>query len=79
VSESQAQQGYGQIAQAMPTDKSIAQRFHSTFNQQDEENSVLLNQGAEVNKRQTLYDEEQALFKQHGNADANTLGVAQSY
>ena len=79
VTSSQAQQGYGQISQAMPVDQAIANRFHAQFGLADEENSVLLGQGAEVNKRQTLYDEEQALFKTHGNADANTLGVSQSY
>lgn len=79
VTATQAQQGYGQIAQALTNDQQIAQRFGTTFNQTDEENATLLNQGAAVNKKQTLDDEETALFKQHGNADANTLGVSQSY
>ena len=79
VTEAQAKAGYGQISAALPIDQQIAQRFQTSFGQQDEENSLLLNQGAAVNKRTTLYDEEQALFKQRGNADAKTLGVSQSY
>jgi hypothetical protein len=45
----------------------------------DEENDVLLNQGAAARKRATMYGEEQGLFNERPSADANTLSVSQSY
>lgn len=79
VTIAQAQNAYQQIAQAFGTDQNIASRFGTTFDQAQEENSAVLGQGEAVNKRQTLYDEEKALFQGHGGADAQTLGVSQSY
>lgn len=80
VSLDSARKAYQQIAQSMPTDQSIAQRFGTTFDQTAEENSLILGQAADTQKRQTLYDEEQALFKGGvGSADKDTLGVSQSY
>lgn len=80
VSLDSARKAYQQIAQSMPTDQSIAQRFGTTFDQTAEENSLILGQAADTQKRQTLYDEEQALFKGNvGSADKDTLGVSQSY
>lgn len=77
VTGQQAQAGYQQIAKAQPFDNSIAQRFGTTFGLQQEENSVLLGTAADTQKRQTLYDEEQALFKSHGGASANSLSTTQ--
>jgi len=77
VSATQAQSGYQQIAKSLPFDNSIAQRFGAQFGQQQEENSVLLGNAADTQQRQTLYDEEQALFQGHGGATANTLGAVQ--
>lgn len=79
VTLSQAQAAYAQIAQAQPFDQQIAARFGGTFGQADEENSLLLNDAAAANKRQTMYSEEDALFKAHGGADAATLGVSQAH
>lgn len=79
VTLSQAQQAYSQLSQSFGTDQQIAQRFGTTFDQTQEENSLLLNQGDAINKRQTLYDEEKSLFQGHGGADANTLGVSQEH
>jgi hypothetical protein len=79
VTLSQAQQAYSQISQASGTDQQIASRFGTSFNQNDEENSLLLGQGEAVNKRQTMYDEEKSLFQGHAGADANTLGVSQAH
>jgi len=77
VTGQQAQAGYQQIVKSMPFDNSIAQRFGTTFGQQQEENSILLGNAADTQKRQTLYDEEQALFKGHGGASANSLSTGQ--
>lgn len=79
VTLSGAQKAYAQIAQNLPTDQNIANRFGTTFGQQDEENDLLLNQGATAQKRQTLYSEEQSLFKQRSSMDATSLGVAQGH
>lgn len=79
VTTANAQKAYSQIAQAMPNDQQIAQRFGTTFNQSDEENDLLLGQAAPAQKRQTLYGEEEGLFKSGPGSDANTFGVSQSY
>jgi hypothetical protein len=77
VTGQQAQSGYQQIAKAMPFDNSIAQRFGTTFGLQQEENSVLLGNAADDRQRQTLYAEETSLFKAHGGATKDSLGVGQ--
>lgn len=74
-----AQKAYAQIAAALPTDQAIAHRFGTTFDQTQEENDLLLGQSDATIKRQTLYNEEQALFKGGSGADSNALGVRQSY
>lgn len=77
VTQSDAQKAYAQIAQSMPIDANIAQRFGQTFGQTQEENDLLLNQGQAALQRQTLYNEEQGLFKGHAGADAQSIGVSQ--
>jgi hypothetical protein len=79
VTLDQARKAYQQIAQSFATDQSIAQRFGTTFSQQQEENNLLLGDAQAGQKRQSLYDEEQALFKGGNSADQNTIGVSQSY
>lgn len=79
VTLDQARKAYQQIAQSMPTDQSIAHRFGTTFTQAEEENGLVLDQAAANQKRQTLYNEEQSLFKGGIAADTNSLGVSQSY
>lgn len=79
VTAQQAQQGYSQIAQAMPIDQSIANRFGTTFDQRAEENSVLLGQADDINKRKTLYNEEESLFKGSSGVGSNTIGVSQEH
>lgn len=74
-----AQKAYQQIALISSTDKSIAQRFATSFDQKDEENDLLLGDAAAGAKRQSLYGEEQALFKGHGGLDSNAVGVSQSF
>jgi hypothetical protein len=80
VSLDAARQAYQKIQASHGTDQSIAKRFGTTFGQDQEENSLVLGQAADVQKRQTLYNEEQALFQGgSGSADQNTIGVSQSY
>jgi hypothetical protein len=79
VTQQQAQQGYAQISVALPTDSQIAQRFGTTFDQQQEENAVLLGQSDAVNKQRRLYSQEQGLFSERASHDASSLGVSQSY
>lgn len=75
----QARQAYQSIARVMPTDQSIAQRFGTTFNQKQEENDLLLNDAAAAQKRQTLYSEEESLFRPTTTADSDALSVSQNY
>jgi len=78
VTIAQARTAYGQIAQSAPTDRAIAARFGTTFDQQQEENDLLLGDASAHQARTTLYGEEDALFKGHGGADAQSLGAVQS-
>lgn len=79
VTLDKARAAYAQIAQSFATDQSIASRFHQTFGQAQEENDLLLNQGAASNERQSLYDEEKALFRTDPAQTANSLGVSQGH
>lgn len=74
-----AQKAYQDIAQAMPTDQAIAQRFGTAFDQSDEENDLLLGNAEATTRRQTLYDEEQGLFRSRVSQDSNSIGVSQQY
>lgn len=75
----QAQTAYQKIAQSLPVDSQIAKRFGTTFNQADEENDLILGQGAEAQKRNILYAEEEGLFNGRASATNTTAGVSQSY
>lgn len=75
----QAQTAFQKIAQALPVDSQIAKRFGTTFNQADEENDLILGQGAEAQKRNILYAEEEGLFNGRASATNTTAGVSQSY
>jgi hypothetical protein len=79
VTDAQALQGYQQIAANMPTDQDIAKRFGTSFDQSQEENDLLLNQGAATDKRRTLYNEEAGLFNGQSGLASGALGVSQSY
>lgn len=75
VSLAQARQAYQRIGQTFGTDQTIASRFGQQFGQTQEENELLLGNGAAANQRQALYGNEQALFKGHGALDQQSLGV----
>ncbi len=74
-----ARKAYQQIAASAPIDQTIAKRFGTTFDQSQEENDLLLGQGAATQKRASLYGEEESLFKTAGATDSNALSVSQSY
>lgn len=75
----QAQKAYSQIAQSLPTDQTIANRFGSTFNQTQEENDLLLGDAKAATQRQSMYSSENALFGGRPGADVNSGAVSQSY
>ena len=79
VTQAQAQKAYSQISETQGIDQSIAQRFGTTFDQTQEENDLLLGQGQATLKRQSLYDEEQGLFKAQPGTSQQSLGVKQTY
>lgn len=79
VTYAQAQQAYQRIAQSGATDSAIASRFGSTFDQTDEENSLLLNDAAATQKRGLLYSEEQAQFGGHGAFSAASEDAGSNY
>lgn len=73
-----AQQAYQQIAAIHGQDQTIANRFGTQFTQQDEENDLLLGQGAANQKRRAIYGSEEALFKGSSGLDQQAIGVSQS-
>lgn len=79
VSLDQARQAYQKIQSSFATDQSIAKRFGTTFDQAQEENSLVLGQADALQKRQSLYNEEEALFQGGIGSDQNAIGVSQSY
>jgi hypothetical protein len=74
-----AQKAYQNIAANRVGDQSIAARFGTTFDQTTEENDALLGDAAAGQKRQTLYDSEQALFHGKGAFTGSDLGVSQNF
>ena len=66
VTGQQAQQGYSQIADMLPTEKTIAQRFGQTYDQTDAEQEVLGGLASATRKRRNLNQQEEALFSGSG-------------
>ena len=79
VTLSQAQKAYQTIAESHATNQNIASRFGTTYDQTQEENNLLLGDGAAANKQQMLYDSEQALFKGTSGANQASLGTEQEH
>lgn len=74
VTGEKAQAGYGQVAAALASDSSIAERFGSTFTQGEEENAFLLNDAEAMRKKQALNASEESLFA--GRGATNTAGLS---
>lgn len=79
VTLAQAQQAYSQIAQYGQADQNIGNRFgDSNYATQDnEENRLLLNNGALQDRANVLNNSERGLFRETAGADRNALGVSQ--
>lgn len=79
VSIDQARKAYAELARIHEQDRLIAQRFGTDFTQQQEENDLLLNDPAAALKRQSLYSQEEALFKSRSGADTSAISINTSY
>jgi hypothetical protein len=77
VDEATALKGYADIADVMPNDQAIAQRFGQTFTLSEEENDRLLGLASAQRKRRELYSQETALFNA-GRGAAGSSALSQS-
>lgn len=79
VTLQQAQQAYSQIAQFGQADKNIGNRFGvgGYGTQENEENRLLLNNGALQDQSAVLNASERGLFRETPGANQNALGVSQ--
>lgn len=75
VTDSQAQQGYAQIATGLPTDQAIAQRFGDHIGQAEEEAATFGTAGAAdaLEKKKRLASSEASLFGGKAAADTSSL------
>lgn len=78
VTAQQAEQGFEQVAFEIQPDRQIANRFGTSFTQQEAENADILNDPNAVKKRQKLYSEEKGLFDGSGALNSAGLGIAGS-
>lgn len=78
ISDTQARQGYGEIATALPADQAIAQRFGDHIGQGEEEAATFGTAGAAAAaaKKKKLGESEAGLFG--GRAAADTSSLARS-
>jgi hypothetical protein len=72
VTEQQARSAYSQIGSFLPTEEAIGQRFGQSYTQSDAEDELLGGLASAQRKRQSLNQQEQALF-------AGVGGVGQTY
>lgn len=75
LTQSQASQGFQQIAMELPNLQAMAQRFGVTFGQQDEEQAVFGTNQAGANKRASLAQQEQNLFRSATGTAAGGLNA----
>jgi hypothetical protein len=73
VTEDDAAKGFSEIGQTARTDSAIAQRFGTTFTQEEQENDRILGLASERRKRQKLYGAEQALFSEQAAASDTSM------
>lgn len=78
LGEPDAIKAYGEIGEAASVDSAIANRFGTTFNQEDEENARLLGLASAKRKQRTLYNKEAALFAGGSGVDKATFARPQS-
>lgn len=75
--QSQASQGFQQVAEELPNLQALAARFGTTFSQVEEESSVFGTGAASVDKKRGLANQERAMFS--GNAGAAGAGLSAGY
>jgi hypothetical protein len=73
VTAGQAAQGYGDIGQAIETDKAIAARFGQTLDLADEENARILGLASAQRKLRDVQSQEKGLFEGRAAASNATL------
>jgi hypothetical protein len=74
-SQSQATQGFQQVAQELPNLQALAARFGTTFGQAEEEQSVFGTSEGAVRKKRGLASQERAMFSGSSGGAAAGLGV----
>lgn len=79
VTLEQARSAYQRIAAYGETDQQIAKRFGQTFDVADEENDLLLGQGAATQKRNLLYSQEASQFSGRGGSSTEALSAGANY
>lgn len=75
VSQSQAQKGFGQIAEQLGTDQQIAARFGTSWTQAQAEQATLLGNGQAQKQQNDLENAEKQLFSARASADQNTTAT----
>lgn len=75
LSQSQASQGFQQIADELPNLQALATRFGVTFGQADEEQAIFGTGAAGVNTRQNLINNERSLFASNSGSAASGLSA----
>lgn len=78
IDENAAIKAYGDIGQVAGVDSAIAQRFGTTFGQEDEEDARLLGLASARRKQRELYGKETALFSGGSGVDRATFARPQS-
>ena len=79
VTLAQARQAYQQIADYGTSVSEMAKRYGQTFDQNDMENSLLLNQAAAVRKQNLIFGSEAANFAGHGGNTSGSASIEGNY
>lgn len=74
-SQSQASQGFQQVADELPNLQALAARFGTTFNQVEEEGTVFGTSANALQKKKGLASQERALFSSSSGGAASGLSV----
>lgn len=77
LTQSQAGQGFQQVAMELPNLEAMAQRFGVTFGQADEEQAIFGTNQSGANKRTALAQQESSLFR--GSAGTAAGGLSAGY
>jgi hypothetical protein len=75
VTDSQAQQGFQNVAAVLPDETKIASRFHQQYTQQDAQDEFLGGLASAQRKRRQLNNSEEALFSGSSGLNQNSLKI----